>query len=359
MLDLEREGRAYTCAELKDAVLTTIDPRKAEAEQQQRAEERSFRAMYLRQMNLQHGRTREIYRQTLLRLEDWDRVQTQRKWRLDTMQFEDMGVAWIEAFDAFLARTEGVNTRSIHLRNVRAVCNYAWRKAEVTTAYPFKNYTIRKEETRHRALTAEALADFFAFKIPDGEEWLEQYRDMAWFVFATCGTNIADLHGVRCLTGGRLDYKRRKTGRLYSIKVEPEAQWVIDKWGGTGEKLFAWAEAYQQERDFTKRLNDALQKVGPVTYTKDPVRGQPVKHWQPLQPEVTCYWMRHSWATIAYNDCDVPMDYIAESLGHGKKTVTDVYIDRDQRHIDEANRKVLDYVCNLLRKRCGGRLPWE
>ena len=58
---------------------------------------------------------------------------------------------------------------------------------------------------------------------------------------------------------------------------------------------------------------------------------------------MTTYWARHSWATIA-RSLRVSKDDIALALGHGAKTVTDIYIDDDMTFIDEANRKVLDWV---------------
>ena len=63
----------------------------------------------------------------------------------------------------------------------------------------------------------------------------------------------------------------------------------------------------------------------------------------PLFPELTTYWARHSWATIAAS-LDIPKETIAAALGHGGNTVTDIYIDFDVRKIDEANRRVIDWV---------------
>ena len=59
---------------------------------------------------------------------------------------------------------------------------------------------------------------------------------------------------------------------------------------------------------------------------------------------MTTYWARHTWATIAAVDLDIPKDTIAHALGHGNNTVTDIYIDFDQRKVDKANRRVLDWV---------------
>ena len=87
------------------------------------------------------------------------------------------------------------------------------------------------------------------------------------------------------------------------------------------------------------KMNKALKQMGP--YERVGRGGKKIRH--PLFPEITSYWARHSWATIAAS-LDIPKDTIAHALGHGGNTVTDIYIDFDQTKVDEANRKVLDWV---------------
>ena len=40
----------------------------------------------------------------------------------------------------------------------------------------------------------------------------------------------------------------------------------------------------------------------------------------------------------------IPKETIAAALGHGGNTVTDIYIEFDYRKVDEANRRVLNWV---------------
>lgn len=47
---------------------------------------------------------------------------------------------------------------------------------------------------------------------------------------------------------------------------------------------------------------------------------------------------------------DIPKDTIRRALGHADNSVTDIYIDFDDTKIDEANRKVLDYVFGGIKK---------
>lgn len=93
-------------------------------------------------------------------------------------------------------------------------------------------------------------------------------------------------------------------------------------------------------------LNAALRKIGPVKtvggkpqYTKNHL---PIM--SPIEPAITSYWARYSWATYAA-DLDIPKDTISEALGHvhGSK-ITGVYIKFSRDKIDAANRKVIDYV---------------
>ena len=86
-------------------------------------------------------------------------------------------------------------------------------------------------------------------------------------------------------------------------------------------------------------MNKALKMMGP--YKRVGRGGKKVR--QPLFPKISTYWARHTWATIAAS-LDISRDVIAHGLGHGNNTVTDIYIDFDQSKVDDANRKVIDWV---------------
>ncbi len=63
------------------------------------------------------------------------------------------------------------------------------------------------------------------------------------------------------------------------------------------------------------------------------------------------YAARHSWATIARNEVGIDKYTIHEALNHvdpGMK-ITDVYLDKDWTRIDDANRRVLNWVFKGIR----------
>ena len=64
-----------------------------------------------------------------------------------------------------------------------------------------------------------------------------------------------------------------------------------------------------------------------------------------IEKDCSSNWARHTWATMCA-ELDVPDPTISLGMGHriaGHRT-TAIYIKRDQRKVDEANRKVIDYI---------------
>ena len=347
---------------LKAKILAAIDPDKAE---RQTPKDTLLEWMHKFQAQ-KHGRTRELYMETEKRISEFavfhqtginprndlevhSNPNSLRKGEayLIDLPIQDVTPQWLEAFDKYLSKTMGTNTRAIHLRNLRAIIKYAICN-DANLKDPFLKFRIKREETRHRALTPEQFRQLFKQPLPPQEKELHEYRDIALLIFMLIGINVADLFEAKRLTNGRLEYERRKTHRHYSIKVEPEALAILKKYKGK-HYLLKYADTNKSHISLTKKLDRSLKRIGPVTYDPSPTRNhQPFKQWHGLFPEISVYWLRHTWATFA-SKIGIPRDIIAKCLGHGKKTVTDIYIDFDQEVIDLANRKVIDYALSLMK----------
>lgn len=266
---------------------------------------------------LRNKRTKEIYQATLSRMIAYDPD-------LDKRRFEDITVRWLIDFDTFLAKTSpSQNARNIHFRNIRTVFNRAIDE-ELTASYPFRRFKIKPTPTRKRSMSCEQMRKIFN---ADGlEQWEVKYLDFFKLSFMLIGINVVDLCGLSEITEGRIDYIRAKTHRPYSVKVEPEAMEIIKKHRGE-KRLLDFAENYANYRHFynnlCKGLNSIKGKIG-------------IK-------ELTSYWARHTWATIAA-ELDIPDAVIGQALGHAETSVTSIYIRRNEQKVDEANRRVLDWV---------------
>ncbi|MFV0587153.1 phage integrase SAM-like domain-containing protein [Bacteroides reticulotermitis] len=270
--------------------------------------------------------TKEVYTTTINKITQFDR----------TCEFDTMDIDWLRRFEKHM-KDSGMKTNAyaIHLRNIRAVFNYAIDE-EITTLYPFRKFKIKKEATAKRSLTAEQVV---LLRDYDCEEYQKRYRDIFMLMIYLIGINAIDLFNLKQIVNGRIEYNRAKTSKLYSIKVEPEALEIIERYRGK-DWLLNVLDEYGYYKNFLHRMGIALKQIGPVIRTG--LGGR--KDREPLFPEISSYWARHTWATIAAQ-LDIPKETISAALGHEiGSEVTSIYINFDCKKIDEANRQVIDFL---------------
>ena len=202
---------------------------------------------------------------------------------------------------------------------------------------PFVKYKIPKNPiTRKRSLTAEQIRAIKSYHVPDNMIGVMLARDVFIISFVMVGMNSVDMFYLGLPNNGRLNYERRKTKTrrddkaFISIKVEPELLPYLERYKDLlGDRAFNFFVRYTTHKQFVHKVNIHLKKVGDAVGI----------------PDLTLYAARHSWATIARNECGVSMDDVAMSLNHKSgHDVTDTYIKKDWGRIDEANRKVIDFV---------------
>lgn len=237
---------------------------------------------------------------------------------VDNLRFTDMTFAWFEAFIKQL-ESDGLkrNTVAKYLKVIKTVIKYAEDDGVVVNKGYTKVNSRAESDTPMRNLPIETLR-----RIRDTEVVgkTARFKDAFLLSFYLIGINMADMLALPkdCIVNGRLHYKRAKTGKNYSIKIEPEAQAIIDRYPGK-TRLLSFGE---KGRQFRQSCNELLGK---------------------LEPGLTWYWARYSWANFAV-DLDIPKDTISEALGHKHgSSITGIYIKYSLDKVDEANRTVLDY----------------
>ena len=231
------------------------------------------------------------------------------------LTFEDLDRDFIKSFDGWMEKGGvAAGSRHAYMSCLKAAARSALDNG-ISVSDSFLRYRLPKSESRHRVLDVGELRQVFAART-----WA---TDMFELSFMLIGMNTADMFMAKN-AGRRLEYRRMKTGKPISIRIEPEARRLIDAHAGRSSMLDI-ADRYSAVNTATIALNKGLRKV---------------------LPDLTMYYARHSWATIAA-ELDIPVDTISRALGHTFTTgaaVTSVYIEFDRRKIDAANRRVLDYV---------------
>lgn len=250
------------------------------------------------------------------------------------LPFSSLDKRLLERFESYsLNNGRSLNTISVYLRSIRALFNDAIDdlnidgREPVITNYPFRTFRIKNEKTRKRNLSVEAIRKIRDY-IPK-DKYQEFARDMFMLIFYLIGINTKDLYYLDEITKGRIDFSRFKTGSHYSIKVEPEALKIIEKY--KGEKyLINAAEHFKHHKSFQRQINDKLTGICKEIKIE----------------KITTYHARHSFGTISRNDLNISKDNIALCLGHKdpRMRVTDIYLNEDLNIIDRCNRMMIDYV---------------
>ncbi|MBR5402898.1 MAG: phage integrase SAM-like domain-containing protein [Bacteroidales bacterium] len=329
MIALGGEEHFINATEIKESILDKLDPDRIKLKEKEHCGHR-FVPYYLQFMERRNAKgTNEIYERALKWIRKYDL-------EIESKDIEQLDRKWLEGLDKAMSVTNKKNSRSIMLRSVRAVFSHANEEGIVKTD-PFIGFDLREETTVKRSMSLETLRTIRDWKV---SPWQEEYRDMFMLMFYLVGINAADLFLAKKeqMVDGRLNYKRKKTGKLYSVKIQPEAMAIIEKYQGK-DFLLSPMDRYNNYKNYLQHMNKALSTLG-INYTTSSE-----KKGKAIFPQLSTYWSRHTWATLAY-EIGIPVDVIGQALGHSDRqhTITMIYIRMDDKKVDEANRKVLDYL---------------
>lgn len=205
--------------------------------------------------------------------------------------------------------------------------------------------------TEKRAISLEHLRALAA--IPDENRSNSSRniaRDVFLISFLMMGANSIDIFSCKWDGEGNITYDRAKTrdrradhARIV-IKPHPLLMPLIRKYASVLDKnkmyVFRFNRMYKNPANFCYNLNRGMKKVGNEIGEEG----------------LTFYAARHTMATIAFNETDIDKITIHEMLLHQLPLykITDIYIKKDYRKINEANFKLIDFVFNDMENEMSG-----
>lgn len=273
------------------------------------------------------------------------------------LDINDLKAATLNAYVSWLEQKNGKNCRaaSLYMAQLKAAFNYARREFNTDTETripdnPFGRVEhIRQHATTPRSITANQLRAIAALESEGkANSRYNLARDVFLLSFYLVGMNSIDLYNCPPIEDGRIVYERTKTKTrrddraLISIAIPDEARPLIEKYQGHREnRAFIFCERYATRREFSAALNKGLKEIGKAVGVDG----------------LQFYAARHTWATIAVNEAGIDKYTVHQALNHvdGKTAITDIYIRKDWGKIDDANRKVIDYVFHPDKKPKRGR----
>lgn len=246
---------------------------------------------------------------------------------------------WLKKYEAwYLSKGNTFNGLSVNMRTIRSLYNIAIKQSKISQDYyPFKDYTIRKEETRKRAISREDLIRFLQFE-PITERH-KRAKDYFLTSFYLMGASFVDIAFLKCnnIINNRVEYKRQKTGKLHSIPISKPLNEILEKYS-IGKKdndfIFGVIKSVDPKKqlieiqDELRRYNRSLKEISVECR---------------IESKISSYVARHSYATNAKR-IGVPTAVISEALGHTTEKTTQVYLDSFENDIVD---KYHEMIINL------------
>jgi hypothetical protein len=210
-----------------------------------------------------------------------------------------------------------------------------WAKVKIPAA----------DRTEKLAISPEMCREFFSAPLPESKlksPLPELGRDVAKMILCLAGINTIDLYDLRKedYQDGRICYRRAKTRKVrrdeayIEMRVEPILLPLFEKYKAEDNDpyLFNFHTRMTSSDSFNANVNTGLRKVCESM-------GMPKDEW------FSAYTFRHTWGTVAQNDCGATIDEVAFAMNHSNgHAVTRGYIKLDFSPAWELNKKVIDFI---------------
>ena len=247
------------------------------------------------------------------------------------------------------------NTVTFYLRIFRAVYNKARRNGYAPKgATPFEGVSFRIEETRKLAISAATLRKLVELDYRDKSS-LSATRNLFLFSFYARGMSFVDMAYLRRsdIYDGGVRYRRQKTGQLFTVRIVPQLQAIIDHYldfcapwvlpvmmdalpDGSYRPMVCEADTLQARKEFEVQLY-LRYKYARSNYWRYLSR---ISRDLGLKRNLSFNVARHTWASLA-RDLDIPVAVISRSLGHTSEKTTHIYLSElNPEKIDQANQLV-------------------
>ena len=228
------------------------------------------------------------------------------------------------------------NSSSFYMRNLRSVYNRAVREEGIEQTFPFRYVYTGIDKTAKRSVDEKVIIRLKGLELND-ISGLGFARDLFLFSYCTRGMSFVDMAYLRHkdIRNGYICYKRKKTGRPLSIRIEQIVQEIINRYQKrtTGScYLFPILhteddeQSYKQYQTGLRYYNKQLKKLASLL-------GENIV--------LTSYTSRHTWASTARKH-NIPVAVISDGMGHTSEKTTLIYLSSiDTSVIDRANAELV------------------
>ncbi len=202
----------------------------------------------------------------------------------------------------------------------------------------------KHERPEKRAISPEQCREFFSAPLPPSKYRMptsEYGRDVAMMVLCLAGMNVIDLYNLKKenYRDGRICYHRIKTrikredSAYFEIRVEPIIMPLLEKYRAADDDpyLLMFHSMLPFYDSFLSNVNMGIQRLCECMGIKERL--------------YSTYTFRHTWGTVAQNDCGATIADVAFAMNHSQGFVTTRgYLKIDFSPAWELNKRVIDFI---------------
>ena len=282
--------------------------------------------------------------------------------RLENIKFSDLTAKALQGWYDSLKKYKRASVlypqlvRRIYVAGMRAY-NDPDRGTEVVKPYP-DDYIVKPKPapsfsaSERKSLTSAQIRTFAGADLSgdrtdqtDAREWT---RAVCMLSFCLAGINVADLYDLTAdsYKDGKICYYRAKTrgkrtdGAYMEVTVPDVARQYLNilmSWSDDGRLLNLSSRYACARKDVRWHIQKTLKTIAKLTG---------------LPQNMSIYTFRYSFASIAVNECGVPLEEVAFALNHATAhRVTAGYVKKDFSRVARVVEAVLKKVFTALPNR--------
>ncbi len=216
------------------------------------------------------------------------------------------------------------------------IVNNPWPKVKIPKA----------DSSEHKAISMEDCRAFFYAPIPESDRkqpLTELGHDVAMMILCLAGINTIDLYYAekKHYHDNIIGYERRKTRKArtdnawFEIRVPDIVKPIVEKYLDTSssEYLFNFHSRHSSQDSFNANVNIGIRQICEKVLN--------MKH----EDAYSGYTFRHTWATVAQNECGATLNDVDFGLNHaGKTRLARTYVKVDFSPAWELNEKVIEKI---------------
>ncbi|OJV55757.1 MAG: transposase [Bacteroidetes bacterium 43-16] len=254
------------------------------------------------------------------------------------LKFQDITYRFLTSFETdHYSKGNTPNGLAVYMRTIRSMYNKAIKAGFAEKdKYPFEQYKIKTVPTEKRALEWDILKRIILLDLEQGHRLFHarNYFVASYMMYGMNYTDMAYLEKEH-ITDGRIKYRRRKTSKLYDIKITPALNKILSYYIALDPSspfvfpIIKRDTAIAIDKDIKysrKRYNNKLKEIATGCE---------------IEQNLTSYVSRHSFATQAMLQ-DVPINAISSMLGHSSLKTTQIYLKSLPNNIlDNYNERIM------------------